>query len=286
MNARDWFNKAQSEGWAIGAFNVDNFDIMQAICMAGAKMSSPVMLEFSAGEIGYFGLENIKDLALNAQKEYKIPILLNLDHSHKVEDCIAAVEIGFDDVHFDGSALALSENVEGAVKVVAAAHAKNTLVEGEIDKLPGESEVHGEDLDPEVIKKAYTDPKKAAKFVEDTGVDIFAACFGNLHGTFPSENIDFDLLGTIRAVLPKTFLSMHGGSGIAADQVKKAIKIGAVVKVNVNTEIRTEYADALGEKLAENPGEIVSYKLSPDIIESVAAVVEGKIEVFGSRDKV
>jgi len=246
-----------------------------------------VMLEFSAGEVGYFGLENVKDFIDNAREEYKIPILLNLDHSHSVEDCIAAIEVGFDDVHFDGSGLAMAENVECAAKVVAAAHAKNTLVEGEIDKLPGESEVHEEELDLETLKKSFTDPKRAVEFVGATGVDIFAACFGNVHGTFPNQpDLDINLLSKIRKSLPKTFLSMHGGSGIAADQVKEAIRIGGIVKVNVNTEIRAEYADALSQKLAENPKEVVSYKLSPDIISAVAAVIEGKIQVFGSNGKI
>ncbi len=287
MSAREWFAKAQKEGFAIGAFNVDNLDIMRAICEAGRKMKSPVMLEFSAGEVGYFGLDNIKDLIDNAREEFGIPILLNLDHSKKVEDCLAALEKGFDDVHFDGSELPLSENVENAKRVVLTAHTKDILVEGEMDKLPGSSEVHTEELDLELIQKSYTDPKKAAEFVSATGVDIFAACFGNVHGTFPNQpDLDIGLLSKIRKSLPNTFLSMHGGSGIPAVQVKEAIKTGKIVKVNVNTEIRAEYKDALDEAVGQSPQELVSYKLAPDIIRAVAAVVEGKIEVFGSGGKI
>lgn len=287
MTAREWFTKAQSEGFAIGAFNVDNLDIMRAICEAGKKMKSPVMMEFSAGEAGYFGLENIKDLIENAREEFGIPILLNLDHSKKVEDCLAAIEAGFDDVHFDGSELPLAENIANAKQVVAAAHAKGLLVEGEMDKLPGSSEVHTEELDLETIKKSYTDPARAAEFVGVTGVDIFAACFGNVHGTFPNQpDLDIGLVAKIREVLPNTFLSMHGGSGIPAVQVREAIKTGKIVKVNVNTEIRAEYKDALDEAVGQSPEELVSYKLAPDISRSVAAVVEGKIEVFGSGGKI
>ncbi len=287
MTAREWFTKAQSEGFAIGAFNVDNLDIMRAICEAGRKMKSPVMLEFSAGEVGYFGLDNIKDLVDNAREEFAIPILLNLDHSKKVEDCLAAIEAGFEDVHFDGSELPFDENVAESKKVVEAAKVKGILVEGEIDRLPGSSEVHTEELDLELAKKSYTDPAKAAEFVGATGVDIFAACFGNVHGTFPNQpDLDFNLLAKMRKALPETFLSIHGGSGIAAVQVKEAIKVGKIVKVNVNTEIRSEYKDALSEAMSENPEEEVSYKLAPDIIRAVAAVVEGKIEVFGSAGKI
>src|SRR4030042_6281512 len=156
VNARDWFVKAQTEGWAIGAFNVDNLEILKAICLAGKNKKSPVMLEFSPGEVGYFGLKNIVDLVVNAREEYGIPVLLNLDHGKKVEDCFAALrlrsgsadaEVGFDEVHFDGSDLELEENIQNSKKVVEAAHTKGLLIEGEIDKIPGASQVHDQDLD-------------------------------------------------------------------------------------------------------------------------------------------
>ncbi len=287
MTAREWFQKAREENFAIGAFNVDNLDIMRAICEAGRKMKSPVMLEFSAGQVGYFGLANIRDLVGNAREEYGIPVLLNLDHSKNVENCLAAIENGFDDVHFDGSELPFDENVREAKKVVVAAHAKNLLVEGEIDRFSGSSEVHSEELDIENLKKSYTDPKAAAKFVNETGIDIFAAVFGNVHGTFPNQpDLDFELLAKIRKAFPDTFLSMHGGSGIGAKQVREAVKVGGIVKVNVNTEIRAEFADAMSEKLLENLPEKVYYKLAPDVVTAVAAVVEGKIGVFGSGGKI
>src|SRR3990167_4169376 len=175
MSAKDWFEKAQSEGWAIGAFNVDNMDIFKAVCLAGKNKKSPVMLEFSQGEVDYFGLKNIVDLIVNAREEYKIPILLNLDHAKNVDFCIAAIEqAGFDDVHFDGSDLPYEENVQRTKKVVGAAHKKGLLVEGEIDKIAGSSEVHEEELDIKLLKEAYTDPQKAAKFIKETNVDILA----------------------------------------------------------------------------------------------------------------
>ena len=286
MTARDWFAKAQSEGFAIGAFNVDNLDILKAVCEAAAKKKSPVMLEFSQGEVGYFGLENIVDLVANAREHYDIPILLNLDHAKKVEESLAAVDASFDEVHFDGSELTFEENVQYSRKIVEAAHTKGILVEGEIDKISGSSEVHAQDLNLEVLKASYTDLEKAAKFVQATGMDIFAAVFGNVHGTFPNQpDLDFELLAAIREVLYKTFLSMHGGSGIPAEQVKEAIKIGKIVKINVNTEIRQAFRDALVEEMGENPEQSTYYKLTPDIVRAVMAVVEAKIDVFGSEGK-
>lgn len=303
MTAREWFQKAQEENFAIGAFNVDNLEIFRAVCMSGKKKKSPVMVEFSLGEVGYFGLANIVDLVGNAREEYKIPILLNLDHAKKVEDCLAAIDAssransstpgvslganaGFDLIHFDGSELSFEENIEATKKVVEAAHAKGLLVEGEIDRLPGSSEVHTEEVDLELLKKSYTNPERAAEFVKATGVDILAPVFGNVHGTFPNQpELDFGLLAKIREALPATFLSMHGGSGIPADQVREAIKVGRIVKINVNTELRQAFKDALGEELGENPEQSTYYKLAPDIVEAVMAVVEGKIDVFGSAGK-
>ena len=288
MTAREWFERAQNENFAIGAFNVDNLEILKAVCLAGKNKKSPVMLEFSPGEVGYFGLRNIVDLVVNAREEYGIPILLNLDHGKSVQECMTAIDqAGFDEVHFDGSDLEFNENIKKTKEVVDAAHTKGLLVEGEIDKIPGSSEVHSQDLDLELVKKSYTDPQKAAKFIQETGIDIFAAFFGNVHGTYPSQpDLDFDLLKRIRSALPSTYLSLHGGSGISAEQVKEAIKVGEIVKINVNTELRLAYRDALTEKLGENPNEYTMYKMMPDVILSVAAVVESKIEVFGSANKV
>ena len=294
MNLNDWFRKAEDEKFAIGAFNVDNLDIFKAICLAAQNKKPPVMVEFSPGEVGYFGLANIVDLVANARQFYGIPILLNLDHSRKVENCLAALRLnsgqavqGFDEVHFDGSDLDFEENVQVTKKVVEAAHAKGILVEGEIDKIAGSSEVHDEEVDLESLKKFYTDPEKAAKLVAETGIDIFAAVFGNVHGTFPIQpDLDIALLSRIREVLPNTFLSLHGGSGIPADQVKEAIGVGKIVKINVNTELRVAFRDALGEEMQESPGEVTYYKLAPDVIQAVMAVVEGKIDVFGSAGRV
>lgn len=285
MTAREWFTRARKEGFAIGAFNVDNLEILNAICSAAKSKNSPVMLEFSQGEVGYFGIDNIVDMVANARVQFKIPILLNLDHAKKVEDCMRAVDVGFDDVHFDGSELVYEQNVEQAKEVVGVAHKKGLLVEGEIDKIVGSSEVHTEEVDMEAIKTSYTDPERAKKFVLETGVDIFAAFFGNLHGTFPVEpDLDLELLSKIKDALPETFLSMHGGSGISAEQVKEAIKIGGVVKINVNTELRKAFRDALDEQVEAKPEEATYYKMTPDIVNSVMAVVEGKIDVFGSSD--
>ncbi len=287
MTAKDWFTKAKKESWAIGAFNIDSLDIFKAVVMAAQKKKSPVMVEFSPGEVKYFGMKNVVDMVVNAREEYKIPILLNLDHGKPVELVEEAIkQPSFDDVHFDGSDMELKENIEACKKIVDAAHRKGLLVEGEFDKVSGSSEKHEENIDLEQLKNSYTKPENAAKFVTETGVDILAAIFGNIHGTFPVQpDLDIDLLRRVAQSVPDTFLSLHGGSGIPADQVKAAIAEG-IVKVNVNTELRVAYRDALVEELGENPKEYKIYDLSPDVIMAVASVVENKIDVFGSAGKI
>ncbi len=286
MTAREWFTRAEKENFAIGAFNVDNLEIFKGIVTAAKNKNSPVMVQFSPGEVGYFGLKNLVDLVINAREEYKIPILLNLDHSRTVEDCRAAIsQPGFDDVHFDGSHLEIDENIKNAKDVVAFAHSKGVIVEGEMDKLGGSSEVHEEEIDEATLRQSYTDPKRAAKFVKETGVDIFAAVCGNIHGTFLNQkDLDIALLTQIKGALPDTFLALHGGSGTPAEQIKLAIKAG-IVKVNINTELRVAYHDALLEKLGESPNEYKIYSFSNEIAMAVAAVVENKIDVFGSAGK-
>lgn len=291
MNARNWFDKARKEQFAIGAFNIDSLEIFKAVVMAAQAKKSPVMVEFSSGEVGYFGLENIVEMVRNARREAAIPILLNLDHGKPKEAVLKAVNLsgegeGFDDVHFDGSDLEFEKNMSETKEIVEGAHKKGILVEGEIDKVAGSSEVHTEEIDLEKLKEFYTKPEKAKEFVAQTGVDIFSPVFGNMHGTFSVEaDLDLELLAKIKEALGETLLAMHGGSGIAAVQVKEAIKVGGIVKINVNTELRTTYKEALEEKLGEKPDEYKIYDLMPDVIRTVAAVVEDKIDVFGSAGK-
>lgn len=287
MTAKDWFAKAREEKFAVAAFNIDSFEIFKAVCLGAKNKKSPVMVEFSPGEVKYFGLRNVVDMVVNAREEYKIPILLNLDHGKPKELCEEAIaQPGFDNIHFDGSDLDFEENIKVTQEVAKKAHDRGLLVEGEIDKIGGASEVHEEEISGEALSGLYTNPKKAMKFVEKTKVDIFAPVFGNVHGTFPTQpNLDLGLIANLAEILPQTFLSLHGGSGIPADQVKEAIKVGKIVKVNINTELRASFRDALEEKLGEEPKEYKVYEYSQEVILAVAAVVENKIDVLGSAQK-
>lgn len=287
MTAREWLEKAKREKFAIGAFNVGNLETFKAVAQAAANKKSPVIIESSPGETAWMEAENIIDLAKNYSEEYGIPILVNLDHAESLEDCIKAMDAGYDLIHFDGSKLPLEENLEIAKKVVELAHQKGLVVEGEMDHITGSSEVHQGSADTEVAKGNFSDPEKARGFVQSSGIDIFAAFFGNVHGVFRGggENLHLDILEKLVTELPDTFFSLHGGSGIPEGQVKEAIQEG-IVKVNINTEMRQAFRENLQDELDENPDEYAMYKVEGPVVEAVQKVVEQKIEIFGSAGKI
>lgn len=291
MSLHDYFEKARKENFAIGAFNIDTLETLKAVAEAAKVKKSPVIVEFSPGEVEYFGIKNVVDIATNVKEEYDLPIFLNLDHGKTGEACLDAVGLsegfsGFDEVHFDGSDFEVEENIKIASRVVSEAHKKGILVEGEMDRVSGASEVHAGEVNLEALKRSYSSPKKAGDFVAETKVDIFAAVFGNIHGVFEVQpDLDIELLSAIRNSLGNTFISMHGGSGIPEEDVKRAIEAGRVVKINVNTELRQSYRDALDQELAENEDEYAFYKISPDVVRAVQAVVENKMDAFGSSGK-
>ncbi|KKS64108.1 MAG: hypothetical protein A2835_02365 [Candidatus Niyogibacteria bacterium RIFCSPHIGHO2_01_FULL_45_28] len=286
MTAREWLEKARREKFAIGAFNVGNLETFKAIVQAAVSQKSPVIIESSPGETAWMEAENIVDLARNYSEEYGIPILVNLDHAESLEQCIEGIKAGYDLIHFDGSKFILEDNLEIAKKVVKLAHQGGLVVEGEIDHITGSSEVYTGSAQGEIAKGKFTDPNQAKEFVQSSGVDIFAAFFGNVHGVFTGggENLRLDILEKLAESLPSIYFSLHGGSGIPDDQVQEAIKKG-IVKVNVNTEIRQAFKEGLQEALDENPNEYAMYKILPEAIEEIQKIVEHKIEVFGSAGK-
>ncbi len=285
MTGREWLEKAKSEKFAIGAFNVGNLETFKAIAQAAFNKKSPVIIESSPGETEFMGAENVVDLARNYSEQLGIPILVNLDHSLKLEDCQKAIEVNYDLIHFDGSKLPYEENVEITKKVAELAHAKGLTAEGELDHIGGSSTVHEGSAAEEASKVPMTEPEKAAEFVKATGIDIFAAFVGNVHGLYlgAEKKLDVDRVKAI-AEATGVFLSLHGSSGIPEEQVKMAIQNG-IVKVNLNTEMRQAFKDAFEKVLKENPKEYAMYKIMPEVISAIQDLVEHKIDLFGSANK-
>lgn len=287
MTVRDWLQKAKAEKFAIGAFNVGNLEIFKAIAAAAASRRSPIIIESSPGETSWLGMDNIVDLSKNFSQDFNIPIFINLDHARSWEECLKAMEVGYDLIHFDGSNLTIEENLAIAKKVVGTAHRKGILVEGELDHIAGASEVFPGSATKEIADIPMTDPEQARVFVEVSGVDILAVFIGNVHGVFSKggEILNLELLEQLQVALPTTYFSLHGGSGIADEEIMGATERG-IVKVNINTEMRKVFKVGLEEVLKENPSEYALYKVEEPIIERLQAVVEHKIDILGSANKI
>jgi fructose-bisphosphate aldolase, class II len=284
-NPADYLHRAQQQKYAIGAFNVAGIETFKAITQAAKKLGAPIILEASDGEVSYIGYSQIVALTRIYEMELGIPIILNLDHGKDFESCKKAIEAGFDYIHIDASQLPYEENVQVTQAVVELAHKHNIPVEGEMDHIQGSSEDHRTESAKQLQNpKLYTDPQKAKDYVARTGIDVFASFVGNLHGEFADkERINIPLLQTIKSLLPNTYLSLHGGSGIEDSDVRQAIQHG-IVKVNVNSEMRIAYKMTLQETLNQS-NDVAIYKLTPPAIDAVQKVVEYKIKLFGSQGK-
>ena len=287
-DARNLMTRARTEGFAVGAFNIDNQETLIAICQAAQNLNSPVLVELSQGEADALGLDNVRALVDNYKKQYGIEMYLNLDHSPSVESAKKGVDAGFEFIHIDVSQAnhdATDEEIISATKeVVEYAKKTGALVESEPHYFGGSSNVHTEAIDYAEIRKTFSTPDGARRFVEATGIDTFAAAIGNLHGKYPvPKELDLHLLAEIRNAIPCN-ISLHGGSGTPAEYFTQAAQIG-VSKININSDMRYAFRTSLEKVLAENPKEFAVVKLMPTVISAVQEVVEEKITAFGSAGK-
>jgi len=277
------FQKAKENKYAIGAFNASNLEQLKAVIQAAQNLKSPVIISTSQGESRFIGKKQIRALIDVYKKETNLPIFLHLDHGKSFEVVQEAIEAGYDSVHFDGSELSFEENVEITKKAVDLAREKGIKnIEGELGYLRGGSNIHEAiEIKPEDL----TDPKQALEFVEKTGVNSLAIAIGNIHGVFKSlqnPSLFLDRLEEINKTIgSKAGLTLHGGSGTSEQDIKKAIELG-IVKVNVNTELRIAYTEALRKSLQDNPDQTTPYKIMPSVVEAVQKVVEEKIKLLGS----
>lgn len=288
--ARHLYQRTRSQHFAVGAFNIDNQETLIAIAKAAQKLNSPVLVEVSQGEVDAMGLENVRDLVDNYKAEYGIEMYINLDHSPTVESCKRAIDVGYEFIHIDISQAnhdASDEEIIAMTKeVVEYAKFTGALVESEPHYFGGSSNVHEEAINYEEIKKTFSTPEGAKAFIEETGIDTFAAAVGNLHGKYPvPKELDLELLARIRETMPEWgHISLHGGSGTPLHFFEEAARIG-VSKININSDMRYAFRTTLEKVLAENPKEFAIVKLMPEVYGAVQQVVEEKIQAFGSAGK-
>lgn len=286
--ARESMARARRGHYALGAFNMDNQDILKAVVQAAAKKNAPVLVEVSHGEVQSLGLDNVRDMVDNYKRSHGVEMYVNLDHSPSVEAAKAGVDAGFEFIHIDISQAnhdaTEEEIIDGTKKVVEYAKFTGALVESEPHYFGGGSEVFAEAMDYDEIKKTFSTPDGARFFVADSGIDTYAAAIGNLHGSYPvPKKLDIALLKEIREVLDCN-ISLHGGSGTPGHYFVEAVKVG-VSKININTDMRIAYRKGLEEVLKANPTEVAVIKLMDKVIEAVQAVVESKIDMFNSSGK-
>lgn len=282
-------------GYAIGQFNVSNLEQIRAVCETGKKLKSPLILGTSEGEREFIGIQQIVAIVKSWQEEIGLPIILNADHSKSFESAKKAVDAGYTAIHFDGSELPYEENLKITKQVVEYVKSKNpdVIVEGELGKVLGSSQIHTKKI--ELKESDFTDYDLAKNFIKEVCVDCLAISYGNVHGIFgkgleDNEILDIERLKAIRKKCEEldsshqTFLVLHGGSGINTEDIKESIRNG-IVKININTELRVAYVNALREVLNKS-SETTPYKIWPSAISAVKYVVEEKIKLFGSMNKV
>ena len=272
VTTTEMFKKAYKEGYAIGAFNVNNMEIIQGIMEAAGELRSPVILQVSNGARRYAGHNYIVKLVEAATIQYKdIPVALHLDHGADFEMCKSCIDGGFTSVMIDGSQYSFKENIELTKKVVDYAHERGVVVEGELGQLAGVED------DVNVEHHSYTKPEEVEEFVSKTGVDSLAIAIGTSHGAFKFKpgtkpQLRFDILEEVSKRLPEFPIVLHGASSVSAkyvdiinsnggklkdavgipeDMLRKAAK-SSVCKINIDSDIRLAMTAGVREALVEN----------------------------------
>jgi len=280
VTTKELLEKAMREKYAVGAFNANNIEMVQAIIEAAEEESAPVILQASQGAIKYAGLENVTAIVKNAADMAKIPIALHLDHGTNYEQNVKCLRIGFTSLMFDGSKLPYEENVSITRKVVEMGHAVGVPVEGEIGKIGG-TEDH---ITVSEVEADMTEPEEALRFVEDTGVDSLAVAVGSVHRMKKKEaKLDHERIKRI-AELVKIPLVLHGSSGVMDDEMKKGIKEG-LCKINVATQLNMAFVEGMRKALNEKPEEVDPRKILGVSKELLKKVVRDRIRVFGCSGK-
>jgi len=272
--------RAKEEGYAVGAFNANNMEIIQAIIETAEEEKAPVILQASQGAIQYAGVDYIAAMVKVAAERATVPVSLHLDHGTDFEQNVKCIRAGFSSVMFDGSKLPLPENITIARKVCDVAHIVGVSVEGELGQIPKS----GENVTREQLEKLMANPQETEEFVKKTGVDSLAIAVGNVHGMKTREaQIDIPRIKKIQK-LTNIPLVLHGASGIPDESVKQAIKAG-ICKINIDTEIRKAFVRGIGIILKENPNEIDPRKILGKAKTEMKEAVREKIRLFGCNNK-
>ncbi len=306
VTTKEMFEKSMREHFAIGAFNVNNMEIIQGIVDAAAEEKSPVILQASSSAIKYARINYLMKMVEAAVEEHpEVPVALHLDHGPDFETCKMCVDSGFTSVMFDGSKYDFEENIRLTKEVVDYAHAHGVVVEAELGKLAGIED----DVNVEASDAMYTDPEQAKEFVERTGCDSLAIAIGTSHGAYKFKGeakLRFDILAKIKELIPNTPIVLHGASTVIPELVEMCNKYGGdipgakgvpdeilneaskkgVSKINVDTDLRLAMTAQIRKVFAQDPSSFDPRKYLTPAREEVKNTVKHKIkDVFGSSGK-
>ncbi|MCD6362410.1 MAG: class II fructose-1,6-bisphosphate aldolase [Synergistetes bacterium] len=272
--------RAQEGGYAVGAFNFNNLEFLQAIIEVAEELNSPVMLQVSEGGMKYMGLSFLEGIVREVLPKVKVPVAMHLDHGSHFDAVVSAIRIGFTSVMIDASKKPFDENARITKEVVRIAHAVGVSVEAELGKIMG-TEEHIKVAETEAV---FTDPEEALKFVELTNVDSLAVAIGTAHGIYKGKpKLDFKRLSEIREKVSVP-LVLHGASGVPLDDVKKAVSLG-ICKVNIDTDLRIAFRKKVEEIILSERDQIDPRKILGPAKEAVKEVVREKIKAFGSEGR-
>ena len=306
VTSKELFKQAYEKGYAIGAFNVNNMEIIQGIVSAAKEEKSPLILQVSAGARKYANPIYLKKLVEAAVEDTNLPIVLHLDHGEDFEICKQCIDDGFTSVMIDASHLPFEENIALTKKVVDYAHPRGVVVEAELGKLAGIED----NISVDAKDATFTNPDEAKEFVEKTGVDSLAIAIGTSHGAFKFKGkpeLDFERLKKISELLPGFPLVLHGAStvlqdfvkacndhggdipgtqGVPEEMIQEAAKYG-VCKVNIDTDLRLAMTAAIRQNLQENPGNFDPRKYLGEGRTAIEKMVKHKISnVLGSSNQI
>ena len=297
VTTKKMFEKAFEGGYAIGAFNINNMEIIQGVVAAAKAQNSAVILQVSKSALKYAHPKYLKAMVDAAIEETDLDIALHLDHGSDFEVCKDCIEYGFTSVMFDGSHLEYEENVAQTKKIVEYAHERGIVVEAELGKLAGVED----NIKVDARSATFTDPDEAAEFVERTGVDSLAIAIGTSHGAYKFKGepyLDFERLKTIHKLIPHTPLVLHGASTVLKEFVDKCNQYGGnipgaqgvpeamiteaakygICKVNIDTDLRLAMTAEVRKFIAENPAEFDPRKYLGPGRDAIQAMVQHKIK--------
>lgn len=280
VTGKQILDHAHENNYAVGAFNVNNMEQVQAIIEAAEETQSPVIMQASQGALKYAGVKYVSALVRTAAENASVPVALHLDHGTDFKQIVLCIRNGFTSVMIDASKMPLEGNIETTKKITDIAHAAGVSVEAEIGKIGGTED----DITVDERDATFTDPDEAEKLVNETGLDSLAIAVGTAHGVYKGEpKLDFERIATIKERL-KMPLVLHGSSGVPEESIRKAVERG-INKINIDTDIRMSFNKAVREFLDNNPDAYDPRKIVGPAREAMKEIIKEKMTMFGSAGK-